>query len=179
VTDLTVSTAEDAAEEAAIRAALAKANAEAGWPHAPAPLRVALRDAAGGIVGGLVGAMNWRWLWIQVLAMPPALRGQGHGARLLAAAEAAAQEAGCVGARLDTYSFQARGFYEKQGYALTGEIATARRARRATAWRSGWTRPRPPPRPPPSPGPTPPRRARCSRSPMPSGKGRGRRSRTG
>ena len=29
---------------------------------------------------------------------------------------------GCVGARLDTYSFQARGFYERLGYTVTGAI---------------------------------------------------------
>ncbi len=103
------------AEEAAIRAVLAAFNAGMGWPHAPAPLRLALRDASGAVVGGLVGLRNWGWLWVQVLAVPPALRGQGWGARLLAAAEAEAHAAGCTGVRLDTYSFQARGFYERQG----------------------------------------------------------------
>lgn len=111
------------ADEAAVRAILSAWNAGAGWPDAAEGLLVTLKDAAGQVRGGVVGRMNWRWLWVMTLAVEPALRGQGWGARLLAAAEAAAQEAGCIGVRLDTYSFQARGFYEKQGYAVAGAIA--------------------------------------------------------
>ena len=38
------------------------------------------------------------------------------------AAEAEAIRLGCVGVWLDTFSFQARGFYEKLGYTLFGTI---------------------------------------------------------
>jgi ribosomal protein S18 acetylase RimI-like enzyme len=38
-------------------------------------------------------------------------------------AEAEAVRRKCVGAWLDTYSFQARGFYERLGYTVLGEIA--------------------------------------------------------
>lgn len=120
---IAVSAGEDAAEENAIRAVLADFNAEQGWPHAPEALRVLLREAGGAILGGLIATANWRWLWVRNLAVPRALRGQGWGARLLARAEDEARALGCVGVRLDTYSFQARGFYERQGYALSGEIA--------------------------------------------------------
>jgi GNAT superfamily N-acetyltransferase len=44
------------------------------------------------------------------------------GSRLIADAEQAARGEGCIGAWLDTFSFQARGFYEKQGYRVVGEI---------------------------------------------------------
>ena len=54
--------------------------------------------------------------------LPPDLRRQGLGAELLRRAEDEARARGCVGAHLDTFSFQARGFYEKQGYALFGTI---------------------------------------------------------
>ena len=37
-------------------------------------------------------------------------------------AEAVAREQGCVGIWLDTFTFQAPGFYRKLGYALFGEI---------------------------------------------------------
>ncbi len=122
MTTLTLSGDEDAAEEAAIRSVLAAHNAEAGWPMDTVPLRIVLRDAAGAIQGGLLGMTTWRWLWVRNLAIAPGLRGQDIGSRLLAAAEAEAARRGCVGVRLDTYSFQARGFYVKRGYTETGRI---------------------------------------------------------
>jgi ribosomal protein S18 acetylase RimI-like enzyme len=50
------------------------------------------------------------------------MRGQGLGTKLLAQAEAVAREHKCVGIYLDTFSFQARGFYEKHGYGLFGTL---------------------------------------------------------
>jgi len=122
VTTLTLATDENRAEEEAVSGVLGAHNAEAGWPLDPLPLRIVLRDAAGVIQGGLLGAINWRWLWVRNLAVSPALRGQQLGSRLLAAAEAEAVRRTCVGVRLDTYSFQARGFYLKHGYTETGRI---------------------------------------------------------
>ena len=37
--------------------------------------------------------------------------------------QAEAQARGCFGAWVDTFSFQARPFYEKQGYTVFGTIA--------------------------------------------------------
>jgi ribosomal protein S18 acetylase RimI-like enzyme len=51
------------------------------------------------------------------------LRGQGFGRRLLLAAESAALDRGCRGASLGTFDFQARGFYERLGYTVCGELA--------------------------------------------------------
>jgi GNAT superfamily N-acetyltransferase len=114
--------APDAADEAAIMAVLAAANAEAGWPHVREAILLRLLDADGGVGGGLIGRISWQWLYVQTLAVAPALRGQGWGLRLMEAAETAARRRGCIGARLDTYSFQARDFYEKQGYRVTGTL---------------------------------------------------------
>jgi GNAT superfamily N-acetyltransferase len=112
-----------AAEEAVVRAALREANAAAGFPHDTRPLAVLLHDAAAAVVGGLWGRTGWSWLYVENLAVPAALRGAGWGRRLLEAAEAEARARGCIGSRLDTYSFQARDFYERHGYEIAGEIA--------------------------------------------------------
>ena len=42
---------------------------------------------------------------------------------MLDAAEAEARARGCLRARLSTFDFQARGFYEKQGYRVVGTLA--------------------------------------------------------
>lgn len=110
------------AEAQAVRTALRGFNAEAGFPADRRPLAALLRDADAAVIGGLVGQTSWRWLYIETLAVPDGMRGNGWGRRLMAAAEAEARRRGCIGARVDTYSFQARGFYERHGYAVVGRI---------------------------------------------------------
>ena len=53
------------------------------------------------------------YLWVH-----PELKGKGVGGKLLQQAENYAQEHGCIGCLLDTFNFQARGFYEKHDYQL-------------------------------------------------------------
>jgi GNAT superfamily N-acetyltransferase len=50
------------------------------------------------------------------------LLGQGYGAARLNRAEQEAREAGCVAARLDTYGFQARPFYQRHGHTVHGVL---------------------------------------------------------
>ena len=80
------------------------------------PLGVFLRDEAGTLVGGASGYVNWNWLFINLVWLDESLRGGGHGRRMILALEQAARERGCTHAHLDTFSFQARPFYEKLGY---------------------------------------------------------------
>lgn len=87
-----------------------------------APVQLFLRDEAGRLHGGLLGWTLWSWLHIDSLFVEPALRGAGHGRRLLLAAERVATDRGCTLAEVDTFNFQARGFYEKAGYHIFGSL---------------------------------------------------------
>ena len=86
------------------------------------PLHLALRSPEGRLLGGLLGSLVWDWLQIDVLWVDTAERGRGYGRALLQRAEEVAQGAGCWHARLDTFDFEARGFYEKQGYTVYGAL---------------------------------------------------------
>jgi GNAT superfamily N-acetyltransferase len=87
------------------------------------PLDILIRDAAGEILGGLIASTYWGWLELDVLWVQEDLRRHGYGRTLLRMAEAEARTRGCSHALLTTYSFQARGFYEGEGYDVVGEMA--------------------------------------------------------
>jgi GNAT superfamily N-acetyltransferase len=78
--------------------------------------------ATGKPVGGLSGWAVFDYLYIELLHVPEELRGQGQGRVLMERAESFARERGLVGIWLDTFSFQARPFYEKLGYSVFGTI---------------------------------------------------------
>jgi len=78
---------------------------------------VLVRDGAqGDIAGGLIAYSRWQEFFIDLIALPEHLRGQGLGARLLAMAEAEARARGCSLIWLDSYAFQSNGFYERHGF---------------------------------------------------------------
>jgi len=86
------------------------------------PLAIFLRDSRGGLVGGLLGSTYWQWLTIDFLWVAEDLRGRGHGRQLVMAAEGEARRRGCKHACLDTFSFQAKEFYERLGYLAFGVL---------------------------------------------------------
>lgn len=79
-------------------------------------IAVFLRDEQGALVGGVWGYVNWNWLWLGAVWLTDSLRGAGHGRRMIEAFEQAGRERGCRYSHLDTFSFQARPFYEALGY---------------------------------------------------------------
>jgi GNAT superfamily N-acetyltransferase len=85
-------------------------------------LSLLVRDKAGNVVGGLFGATYWDWLHVETLWIDERLRGQGYGSRLMVAAEAEALKRDCKNSFLDTTGFQARPFYERQGYKIFGVL---------------------------------------------------------
>lgn len=70
------------------------------------------------IQGGLIGKIKGEWLCIEFLWMHESLRKGGYGTNLIQAAEQTARERGCLHALVDTLSFQALPFYQKNGYQL-------------------------------------------------------------
>jgi GNAT superfamily N-acetyltransferase len=80
------------------------------------PLGVFARGADGRVLGGAFGQVNWTWLFVSMLWVAAEMRGRGLGAELLRALERAAHARGCLRVHLDTFSYQARPFYERLGY---------------------------------------------------------------
>ncbi len=87
------------------------------------PLTILLSDSATGeIVGGLNGATIFSYLHVDTVFVPPPVRRTGWGRKILLEAEAEALRRGCHGAWLSTFTFQARGFYERLGYSAFGTV---------------------------------------------------------
>ena len=74
------------------------------------------------MVGGLVGEIGWKWLFVELLWIAESHRDRGLGANLLRSAEAEAMRRGARHVYLDTFDFQARPFYERQGYEVFGVL---------------------------------------------------------
>src|SRR5215813_8224701 len=84
------------------------------------PVNFVLRGERGDVLGGVLGQLWGGWLQVAHLWVAEAARGAGHGTRLMQGAESYARSRGAVGAALETYSFQARSFYERLGYEVFG-----------------------------------------------------------
>jgi len=113
---MTVHTSPDATDVAALGAGLTQHSR----PFTPRPgfqpLAVFARDEAGGLVGGVQGMVNWTWLHVQLFWVAEGHRHGGLGSTLLAEIEREGAARGCRWAHLDTFSYQARPFYERRGY---------------------------------------------------------------
>nr|WP_314529395.1 GNAT family N-acetyltransferase [uncultured Pseudomonas sp.] len=110
-------------EHQAILLPLRAYNALKAGVSKPQPIALLVRDEHGQILGGLYGRVFYQWLYIELLSVPESARGQGLGSRLMRMAEDHAREKGCLGIWLDTFEFQAPGFYRKMGYSEFGHIA--------------------------------------------------------
>lgn len=118
-----IETRDMAAREAIFTALDAFNDAATGMPEPAQWLGLLLRaPGSERIIGGLWGLSYYRWLFVELLVVPAELRGQGVGSDLMRQAEKVARARGCLGIWLDTFSFQAPGFYEKLGFQRVGRI---------------------------------------------------------
>ena len=121
---LTVEDAADPAARAAVLDGLIAFNTDRTGPGVfdARPLLVVLRDGAGAPVGGLVGRNRAGWLYVELLHIPESHRGRGLGREILERAETEARARGLTGVWLETYAFQAPGFYARMGYTTVGTL---------------------------------------------------------
>jgi len=84
-------------------------------------LSVTLRHR-GAIVGGLSADTYLGWMFIALFWVDERFRGQGFGSKIMRAAEKEARKRGVKNAYVDTFSFQAPGFYRKLGYREFGKL---------------------------------------------------------
>ncbi len=80
----------------------------------------------GKVIGGLFSRLGyWGYLEIKILWIHKDYRKKGVGSQLLKYIEVLGRKKGATVSMLDTFSFQAKGFYEKNGYEIFGEIKDA------------------------------------------------------
>jgi GNAT superfamily N-acetyltransferase len=101
---------------------LIKFNNERAGPLDYSRKVISVRDARGRLAGGLILESYWRESYIELLWVSARLRGAGCGRRLIKVAERVAKKRGSVLIHLNTYSFQAPGFYEGLGYKPFGTM---------------------------------------------------------
>lgn len=86
-------------------------------PRSPSPYGMRLARSW----GGFWGRTGYGFVFVELLALGPA-RGGGLGREVMALAEGEARRRGLVGMWLDTWTFQAPGFYQKLGFTECGRI---------------------------------------------------------
>jgi len=93
-------------------------------------LAIFSRDGSARIIGGICGNTWGGVCEIRQFWVDESHRHQGLGTRLLRAAELEARRRGCRQILLMTFSFQAPGFYEREGFEVVATIAEHPRGHR-------------------------------------------------
>lgn len=103
-------------------AGLVRFNRETAGPLRYTRTVLTVRDAAGKVQGGLILQSYWKESYVELLWLSSRARRGGLGRRLMQEAERRARRRGSVLIHLNTYSFQAPGFYEKLGFRRFGGV---------------------------------------------------------
>ncbi|HTP60974.1 MAG TPA: GNAT family N-acetyltransferase [Burkholderiales bacterium] len=99
---------------------LLRYNRKMGGPFHYARTVLTARDGEGRVLGGLILQSYWKESYVELLWLSPRVRRLGYGQRLMREAERLARRRGSRLMHLNTYSFQAPGFYEKLGFKRFG-----------------------------------------------------------
>ena len=81
-----------------------------------------IKDENSIVRGGILAEVCWNWLEIHTFIIDEDIRKSGTGTRLLKELEKIALEKECDFIKVDTLSFHALGFYEKNGYKVFGSL---------------------------------------------------------
>jgi GNAT superfamily N-acetyltransferase len=82
-----------------------------------------VRDDKKRVLGGVILQSYWRETYVELLWLSARARRLGFGRKLMQEAERRARRRGSRLMHLNTYSFQAPGFYEKLGFKRFGGMA--------------------------------------------------------
>jgi GNAT superfamily N-acetyltransferase len=85
-------------------------------------IAVSIRDDADAILGGVCGEVWGGYLFVAGVWLDERVRGHDLASQAMDELEAQAKEAGAKRSYVDTFSFQARPFYEKRGYTVFGQL---------------------------------------------------------
>jgi GNAT superfamily N-acetyltransferase len=121
----------DSAEDASRRRILETLDAHsqaAGHPFRPQTIVLEAWERDD-YLGGILARSVSDWTYIELLAVTDAARGRGVGRMLVEAVEREARRLGNVGLWLDTFTYQAPGFYQKLGFSEFGRIEDHPRGR--------------------------------------------------
>ncbi|MDM5085700.1 GNAT family N-acetyltransferase [Aeromonas rivipollensis] len=106
----------------ALRIGLSGYNQAVAGSHLREQAASFIKDEQGEVLAGILADIKWGWLHIDWLWIDERIRKEGWGGRLLATMEQYAESKGITNVHLETTSFQALPFYQKQGYAVFGEL---------------------------------------------------------
>lgn len=75
------------------------------------------------VVGGVGFYVDhYNWIYVDTMFVSEKYRGKDYGSKLIQSVITYAKEIGCTGVRLDTWDFQAKPFYEKNGFIQYGTL---------------------------------------------------------
>lgn len=76
----------------------------------------------GKLIGGAIGFILYEWYFLEGLWIKDSYQSQKVGTSLMKKVEEYVKKEKLIGIRLETWDFQAKGFYEKLGYTMYGTI---------------------------------------------------------